>query len=431
MPTDPRARAHPAPSPHEPLVADDAYVSARLATLRRPPATDVRAYLERRTPEELVALLLELSRTHAPVRRDLQARAAAAAGGAALLERHRARLARAFRLPAGDGVVEGLRAVQYLARASEAVQALHAVVERAPDVAVALAEEALALGDAAADRVDDVEGRLTLLFDDLHALHLRACEEARPEPAALARRLVAMAAASDHWLMVHAATEYADVLGPRGLAAYREAAGALWDAYPPLGPGEHAADRRRHRLAAMMEHVARAMGSVETLVDVYRRELTDARGFLRLADAYRQAGDLQSAALWADRGCAELPRTGDHALRDFLVDTYLAMGRHDDALRTAWVDFAERPDWEGFRRLRGHVTRVEGAWPAWRRRAVDAVRDEAARRRDEAGAARPDHTELVRILLAEGFVDQARDAAASGDCAEPLRQQLARRRERA
>lgn len=424
----------PLPVDVETLVVDEAYVMKRTAHLQpaAPPAPDVRAFLDGRSHADLVALLIEFAGKHASVRRTLELRAIAAQDDAALVEGLRRVVARTFRSP---GFLTTDRAASFLARAGEVVGELERLVPRAPGAMVELVEEALVRIERLADDVDDGEGGSLYLIERLTDLHLRACEAARPEPGALARRLVWHAAESEYSVFVHAATEYACVLGDEGLAAYRETAEALWDAYPPLGPGQRSTDGRRHRLASMMERLAHASGSLEALIDVLRRDLGDARGFLRVAEAYRDAGDLLSAVQWAERGIAELPRTGDRCLRTFLADTYHDLGRHDDAMAVVWLDFAEQPSLDGYGTLKSNARRVAGAWPAWRRRAIDALRAHADERHREADrgrrgtGARPDYSELVRVLLSEDLVDQAWEAAEEGECFEALRFELARRRE--
>jgi hypothetical protein len=396
--------------------------------VREPAEADVRAYLDALPAGELAALLAEMAAAHPAVRRMLQARATAAAGGGPEVRRLRDDLTRAFRV---HGYLTGARARAYAARVHAVVEEVRALLPRSPRGALALADHAIACAEAAFDHVEDAESSFTFLFDALADLHLRACEAARPDPGPLARALVERAVASEHGLFLDAAAEYATVLGDAGLAEYRAAAGRLWDAYPPLAVGERSADARRGRIAAIMERLARAAGGVEALVDVYRRELTDARCFVRIADAYRSAGDLAAAARWAERGIAELPRTGDRGLRDLLADVYHRMGRFDDAMHVVWVDFAEQPGLDGYRALRAHALRAEGAWPAWRRRALDAVRAAADAGRDETlrGRGRADVSEFVGILLWEGRVDEAWAAAREGDCREGLRFELVRRRE--
>jgi hypothetical protein len=54
---------------------------------------------------------------------------------------------------------------------------------------VELSEEAIALLDNAINNVDDSDGNLNPIIDQVQDLHLRACTIAKPNPKALAERL--------------------------------------------------------------------------------------------------------------------------------------------------------------------------------------------------------------------------------------------------
>jgi len=93
---------------------------------------------------------------------------------------------------------------------------------------IELAEYALAAVDNTMGSVDDSDGHMGGILERLRELHHAACKKAKPDPEALAERLVAWELRSDGDTFHGAAATYADVLGKRGRAVYRKLAEAAW-----------------------------------------------------------------------------------------------------------------------------------------------------------------------------------------------------------
>jgi len=145
-----------------------------------------------------------------------------------------------------------------------------------------------------------------------------------------------------------------------------------------------------------MESLARAAGDVDELVAIKRRDLSVAYHFLEIAQV-----------------C-------------------LDVGREDEALD--WAEFVEHPSLERYQLLKAHADRVE-AWPAWRKRALEAARASIVQ---EQGVARParnrwegpaDGSALVRIYLWEGEFEPAWQEAVALGCSDALWHELAVKRE--
>ena len=105
-------------------------------------------------------------------------------------------------------------------------------------------EDVIALSEHAADRaeealgfIDDSDGGMSVVAEQLRELHLTACEEARPEPIALAHKLYERERHGGDLEVFYGALEtYADVLGKVGLAEYRRLAEAEWTHCPRSAP---------------------------------------------------------------------------------------------------------------------------------------------------------------------------------------------------
>ena len=302
---------------------------------------------------------------------------------------------------------------------------------------IELAEYALAAVENTMGSVDDSDGHMGGLLEQLKELHHAACKKAKPDPEALAERLFGWELRTDWDTFYGAAATYADVLGKRGLAVYRTLAEAAWARVPVLGP-QTANDPERYgkrfRLTHIMETWAQESGDVEALVAIKQRDLSHAYAYLQIAEIYTQAGQHDRALEWAERGVQAFPQRTDSRLREFLANAYHRRKRHDEAMALIWTDFGDSPGLEQYQKLKEHADRA-GDWGPWRERALALVRQGIAKRRSEAAKSRSswvpraDHSDLVRIFLWEKDVEGAWREAKDGGCANALWMELAAKRE--
>lgn len=305
----------------------------------------------------------------------------------------------------------------YARGVEEAVEAISDLLDEGhADAVIELAEHALGRLESAWERIDDSAGVLRPITDELEELHLSACERARPDPVALARRLFERELQSEWDLFDRAIVRYGDVLGARGREEYRRLASERWAAVRPLAPGERDADRygSRFRITRIMEALAEAEGDVDARVEVMARDLGSPYQYLRIAEALREAGDEDRALEWAERGLAESTRP-DGRLTRFVADAYQRRGRGDEAVSLMWEEFARLPGLDRYITLRRHAEQTD-AWSDWRERAVSLLRE------------RPDGSDLVRVLLWEGEDDAAWEEAREAGCTEDLWLRLAETR---
>jgi tetratricopeptide (TPR) repeat protein len=234
---------------------------------------------------------------------------------------------------------------------------------------VELAEHGLGRVERAMDSVDDSDGYLGGILERLRELHLAACRKARPDPEALARRLLETEVRGGYDVFFDAADTYAGVLGEKGLAEYRRLAETEWGKVKPLGPGGSDPEKygRRSTITRIMETLAKRSGDVEALVAVKSRDLSTAWDHLVVAKIYREAGKDAEALTWAEKGLRAFPERTDSRLRVFLADAYLRLGRNEDAMRLLWADFVEWPRLDRYQTLHGY-TKGLGTWPEWRDR---------------------------------------------------------------
>jgi uncharacterized Zn finger protein len=362
---------------------------------------DAAGLLKEAEQADLVALILEWANQDKEVRKRLLLHAAQRsgpeAGAAALLQGFR----EAVRT---RGFVEYLKARKWARGVGQAIDNMERhLTDGHPAAVVELCEEAIDLLGKV-ESVDDSDGHLTHLGNRLEALHLRACEEAPPDGAALAKWLLAT---------FHDSVEtYARLLGREGLAEYKRLAELEWAKVPAQSkPYEH------FKITRVMEKLAKMLGDVEAAVAVMSRDLSSVYNYLQIAKLYRENARREESVKWAEKGLAAFPQKTDIRLWNFLAEEYHHAGRHADAVRLMWTVFEDSPNRETYTALREHAAK-SGSWTEERERALAVLKAKTTH----------DRTLLVRLYLQEGDVEAAWNVAQEG-CQESAWLELAAARE--
>ncbi|MEW2293177.1 DUF6880 family protein [Streptomyces sp. NPDC006743] len=355
------------------------------------------AWLSDLSRDELLTLVRDEIAEDRNVRRRLELRAASAAGDLAAL---RSRLRELFDIRpfASYGYVEYADARAYAAQAGQAVSAIRDLTGSGrPAEAVALAGEAIGLLAAAAENVDDSDGRLGQLGADLAAAHHDACRAARPDPEELA-----------HWLVTHAVDDaadltdldpldYEDVLGERGMDALRRHAVQAWQAH-----------RTGWAEKDLMRRLAKAGRDVDTVIAVHAADLApNGHTHLLIAHELDTAGRPAEALEWAERGLRDAAdlATVDTALVDHLTDRYTRAGRLTDAVTLRRDHFTARRTLLTYRQLRT-AAQAAGCWPTERQKALTLLSADTAH-----GPHAHRGSVLVDVLLDDEDIDAAWQAA--------------------
>lgn len=293
-----------------------------------------------------------------------------------------------------------------------------------PGAAAKLAEYALELLEGAADQVDDSDGGLREAIDRAEEIHRAACAASEPDPVALAEFLVERALTSNYEVFLHALPDYEPVLGPTGLARYRELVEKAWQDLPPKNPGDYSSSR--FVVSYLLERLAECTGGADALIEVLSREVTSGYDVLRIAQRLCVDGRDDEALEWLARGMADFPP--DARLRSLAADCHVRAGRPAEAGELRWANFADRPSLESYVAL--HDATAEH-FPAWRDRAIAMLRTQPAvstRFTPVPYIQRAGHSVLVEVLLWEGDTEAAWQAAVHGGCRDDLWLRLARDR---
>ena len=350
------------------------------------PPVDLREYLSALDQGKLVDLLLERAKDDELFEARLRMDAARAEPGPISTTAFRQAIDQAF---VTHDYVDYRDMYDYASNVHAVVDTLRDLLaDEHAEAVIELTEHALDRAEDAVGYVDDSDGYLGGIAEDLQSLHLEACEAARPDPVELAGRLFDRERhAGDLEMFYGAAGTYADVLGEAGLAEYRRLAQAEWDALPPLAPGDDRTwDHDRYRITNIMESLADVTGDADAVVAVLARDQSSAYQFIRIAEVYRDAGRYDDALTWLEKGLDAFG-TDDVRLVDALAEEYHRAGRGADAVELCWRAYSPEPSPAGYRRLSenalqgrrvGRLARPNADRAAAGRRGEDRRRGQAA-----------------------------------------------------
>ncbi len=396
------------------------------------PLPDFLASLDR---TQLVMLLTEEASSNEALAASLRLRAAATARSADLAP-FKDTIDRAIGL---RGFVEYRAVPGFAGKIEEAVTGIERLLSTGnAEAVIVLSEHAIKRVEKALHHVDDSDGLVGDQLRRLQAIHLAACKTARPDPVKLAARLLRWELSADWDVFSGAAETYADVLGRAGLAEYRRLAEAELSKQPvsiSVRRDSYGFDPDAFAITHAMRSVARALGDVDLEVATIARDLTSGYHFLEIARALQAAGRDDDALDWAERGLREFAANPDHRLQEFVAGRYMERSRPAEAMDLIWLVFAGMPELDRYRSLKSFAERSD-AWPDWRERALSLLRSRTEANLARLGGAtgygrdrwtQPPGSGLVDILLWEGELDAALEAARRFDCHSRLWLELARR----
>jgi len=313
---------------------------------------------------------------------------------------------------------------------------------------IELAEYAMDLWEENIGMIDDSDGCMGDIRDNLHDLHLKACRIAKPDPVPLAERLVLRALSSEWEMFYDSYRTHNRVFGQAGRQRFREIVIREWEKLPTVKPGEEDPNRYGHslRLEQMMLAFAEEDKDLDAAIRVISRDLSVPYTYLRIAERCRKARKHKLAIEWAEKGLAAFPDSRDDRLNSFLAEEYSRAKRPDDAMAVIWANFIGRPSLDSYFDLAKYARKLK-CWDKWRKKAFDLIRGTIKDRQAEYerksadhytnrhGFLRrlapkpPNHSLLVGILLWEKRRDDAWEEAQKGGCSNDLWLDLARQRE--
>lgn len=286
---------------------------------------------------------------------------------------------------------------------------------------VELIEEAISRAEDALQHIDDSGGEVMPAILELRKVHLAACNELRPDPVALARRLWAFQMLGEWDTFHEVLPDYAEALGDEGLEAYRQQVEDEWKALASLGPEHYRCEwsTPRFRVESAMKDIARHENDFDLLVAVHAKNLSSPSSFLAIAKLFRDIERSEDALTWVEQGIAAFPEERNDDLLSLAVELHITLGQCADAERVAWQRFEKSPGCEPFFRLMDvavHIDRKE----VLRKQALDLLWQRVAEEESSEGTTRrsrwekPRRGDIVSIFLREGNTEAMWDAFCGG-----------------
>jgi len=395
---------------------DEGVARIRTKTASGKPTT-LREFLLRQDPAWLADELLRVADADPLVAARLKAAAGADRAGLVDLSGLRRELDTAI-LP--GGFIEYGAAWGYARGIDSALDQVEELARKGfPDAAIEAAEHALSLLEEAFDQVDDSDGELGAIRGRAQEIHLVACEAARPDPVRLGERLARWALRSEWEIFLEAPSAYAGVLGPEGLARFEAIVDEQFKKLPGLAPGDERGTgswSKRFRPTFLKESLAALRGADE-VVEVIAHDLASPYQFLRAAEVLAADDRVDEALEWLSRGRAAFG-DADARLADMAADLHHRAGRHGQAADIAWQRFTTGPSLGAYQRLHEFAA-AAGDWPERRKAALELLRAQpiaGAARPGPSWAQPPGDSILVEVLMWEGDIDAAWQAAQHGGC---------------
>ncbi|WP_435191606.1 SWIM zinc finger family protein [Streptomyces sp. bgisy126] len=368
-------------------------------------ASGLEAWLSALSRDELLALVREQIAEDRELRRRLELRAATVRGDLGTVRDRIVALTdpRPF---ARYGYVEYADASGYARQVAEAASALRVLTaDGQAACAVDLAEEAIRVLEEAYEGIDDSDGVVGQAAAAVAEAHLEACGVAHPDPARLADWLVGSVLGDGDGDSVTDLDplDYADVLGPGGLARVRQLA-------------TEALERRPSGWAEryLMDRLVKAEGDVDALVALRARDLVPTGAtHLLIAEELESAGRADEALAWAERGLRDCGAETyvDGRLVDHVCARYARTGRAADVVAVRRDRFRVERSLTAYRQLRAAAGAAD-RWEAERAAALATLEEDAPRER----GGRYGGPVLIDALLDDGDLDAAwREAAGRAD----------------
>lgn len=392
---------------------------------------DVRDYLERQECGTLVEIIIARAMEDAPWREKLLMKAASHQPGGADVKTFRRALRKT--IPIGD-FVDYYGAAGYAEEVQSVIDGLEELLDAGygSDV-IELSEEAITLLEGAMESIDDSDGHLSLIIDQVQEIHYQACQTSQPNPSALAERLFHMELNSGYGFFYNAIESYREILGDEGVATYTKLVDEQWEKLPERGEqNKHSFDYHRSQISRMKENLVAATGNIEELVTVIAKDLSQPSRYLEIAQLYEDDGQIDQAIAWAERGFNGFKNSHlQWQLSDFLIAAYEKQGRFADAINIVWENFHHSPSLSLYHKLKKQAKRLDN-WPKWRDKAllhIEQGADDEPQTSYFSRFAETGHSLLVEIFLWEGDVEKAWQKAKSDGCSKNLWMRLAQLRE--
>jgi hypothetical protein len=250
-----------------------------------------------------------------------------------------------------------------------------------PNVAVSLYETFIAGCHEKAEEIDGSDGSFGQFVGDLFCGWIKARQAARADPDDTAARLLAWMDDDPYAFCYQMETDAAKVLSKAGLAAFAKQVRARLDATATMteAPGTSSLrglEYQRRRCGEILRAIYRAQRDVEAFVALCEATGLTAKDCQDMATIFVSRRKPEVALSWVERGLAldENDAHGSiayHDLAHLKRDLLTKLGRGNEALEAAWIEFQAHPSKYSYDDLMKYVPKSERR--AWHKKAIDAA----------------------------------------------------------
>jgi tetratricopeptide (TPR) repeat protein len=287
-------------------------------------------------------------------------------------------LERAIENALSPGYFVGDRACySFVSELEEAESGIAPLIESAPDRAVGLYETFLAGCYEKAEELDDSSGSFGMFVEQLFCSWVKARQAAGPSPDETAAQLLAWIDDDPYGFCYGLEAKVSSVLDKAGQAALVAQVRERFDAAALAD--EEGAERQpsyeRRRWAEVLRAMHIGQRDVRAYVELAEETGLTAKDCQAVAQLLITKRKREDALSWVQRGieiAGRDPRSSysGYDLRNLRRELLRALGRGQEALDSAWIEFHEHPSIHSYEELMKFVSKHDRA--AWHAKAMDA-----------------------------------------------------------
>jgi hypothetical protein len=243
-------------------------------------------------------------------------------------------------------------------------------------------DEALRLVDLVFDRIGlrrQLSKSVSRVVTRLADLHFKLASEVPQNPQALAERLIHVETWYGKQYLDDAARRYAELLGKKGLAAYRKALQKRILGLEVLkrGQGQSWVDSTPYEaVCRVAKNLADFQSDPRIYVTALSRDLRDARRLATLSRVCREANVMKEAWRWAKLALQEFP----YSLESYeaIAECHLADGHEDLALNALFSELTAHPGLSNYQLVRKYALRFE-LWQQYVDKSLELLKEYSIR----------------------------------------------------
>ena len=249
------------------------------------------------------------------------------------------------------------------------------IIKKEPERAVNLYETFIAACHEKADEIDDSSGNFGMLVQDLFRGWIKARQAANQDPDETARSLLSWMDDDPYGFCHDLDLEAVKVLDKKGLDAFVHRIRSKFESSLTQDDKEKRfPGYARRRWSGALKTLLVAQRNVDAYIALCEETELETKDCKAIAEIYRSRRRPEDALSWVERGL-EIARSNsrqsyeEYRLGELKRALLVKLGRPEDALQSAWSEFAAHPSTFTYKELMRYVPAKEEM--AWRQKAME------------------------------------------------------------